>query len=73
MEYKKTRTILNESNKVVLFPQGSTYHVQRYLKVYAGFTPGVIKKIISERSRWVCIDHSLPPYYITENAVVILN
>src|SRR5208282_2964244 len=37
MNYKSSRTLLNESTAVVFFPKsGSQYHIQRYLKVYAG-------------------------------------
>ena len=72
MEYKRTRTLLNESNRVVFYPQGSAYHVQRYLKVYAGVSPADISKIMAEKSRWICLDNGVPMNYITENAVVII-
>lgn len=72
MEYKRTRGQLNEANRVVFFPQGSAYHNQRFLKVYAGLNAEWVKKILAERSRWICLDLRLPQSYVTENAVVII-
>ncbi len=72
MEYKRTRNQLNEANRVVFFPQGSQYHNQRYLKVYAGISGAWMKKILAERSRWICLDNRVPQSYVTENAVVII-
>lgn len=72
MEYKRTRGQLNEASRVVFFPQGSSYHNKRFLKEYGGLNSEWIKKILSERSRWVCLDTGLPNSYVTENAVVII-
>lgn len=72
MEHSRTRNQLNEANRVVFFPQGSPYHNQRYLKVYAGLDGKWSKKILSERSRWICLDLRVPLSYVTENAVVIV-
>lgn len=72
MEYKRTRGQLNEANRVVFFPGGSAYHSQRYLKVYAGMTGDQIKRIMAEKTRWVCLDLRLPTTYVTENAVVVV-
>jgi hypothetical protein len=72
MEYKRTRGQLNEANRVVFFPQGSAYHNQRFLKVYAGMSGIWVKKILAEKSRWICLDLRIPQSYVTENAVVIV-
>lgn len=72
MEYQRTRGQLNEANRVIFFPQGSAYHNQRYLKVYAGLSGDWVKKILAERSRWICLDLRIPQSYVTENAVVIV-
>lgn len=72
MEHSRTRNQLNEANRVVFFPQGSPYHNQRYLKVYAGLDGKWVKKILEERSRWICLDLRVPISYVTENAVVII-
>lgn len=72
-EYRRTRFQLMEANRTVIFPQGgSQYHNQRYLKVYAGLSAPQIKAVLSERSRWICLDLRAPPSYVTENAVVVL-
>lgn len=73
MEHSRTRNQLNEANRVVFFPQGSPYHNQRYLKVYAGLDGKWVKKVLDERSRWICLDLRVPMSYVTENAVVIVN
>jgi hypothetical protein len=72
MEYKRTRGQLNEANRVVFFPGGSAYHSQRYLKVYAGMTGDQIRRVMAEKTRWICLDLRLPTSYVTENAVVVV-
>jgi hypothetical protein len=67
-DYSRTRTQLNEANRVVLFPNaGGTYHVTRFLKVYAGMDKVQIKKFLDTSSRWACLGTTIPAYVITEN------
>jgi hypothetical protein len=74
MDYKKTRTILNEAQMVILYPKsGSTYHMQRYMKVYAGLQKSDIDKILNLPSRWVGIHKSYPNYVIYSSGVYLLN
>jgi 2-succinyl-5-enolpyruvyl-6-hydroxy-3-cyclohexene-1-carboxylate synthase len=72
MDHHNTRKQLNEAQRVIFFPQGSSHHNKRYLKEYAGFDAGWIRKILAEKSRWICIDFRSPKSYVTENAVVII-
>jgi len=72
MEYQRTRGQLQEANRVVFFPQGSQYHNQRFLKLYGGLSGDWVKRILAEKTRWVCLDTRVPTSYITENAVVIV-
>lgn len=72
MDYSKTRHLLNEANRVVLFLAGSKYHTQRYLKVYAGFDKDQIKKIMGLKSRWVCLGLTIPNYYVSEHECGII-
>lgn len=72
MEYQRTRGQLNEANRIVFFPQGSQYHNQRFLKVYAGLGGDWVKRILAEKSRWICLDTRVPTSYVTENAVVVI-
>ena len=72
MDYSRSRTLLNEANRVVFFNGGSAYHVQRYLKVYAGLQPKQIRRILDSRSRWTCMGLTIPNYVITEHEVYVL-
>jgi hypothetical protein len=67
-DYSRTRTQLNEANRVVVFPNaGGTYHLTRFLKVYAGFDKVQIKKFLDTSSRWACLGTTLPGYVVTEH------
>lgn len=72
MDYKETRNLLNEANKVVFFNSASNYHITRYLKVYVGMEPQTIKKVIGLKSRWTMISLSLPTYVLHEHGIFIL-
>lgn len=72
MDYQKTRSQLNEAQRVIFFPQGNAHHNRRYLKEYAGMDANWVKRILKEPSRWVCIDFRSPKSYLTENAVVVI-
>lgn len=72
--YKETRSLLNESNKVVFFNSGAAnYHINRYLKTYLGFEKDLIKKITALRSRWTLISLTpMPMYVLHEHGVFII-
>jgi hypothetical protein len=72
MNYKETRNILNECNRIVFFKTGSVYHITRYLKVYCGLDPFTIKKIIALKSRWSMISQSVPSYVLHEHGLFIV-
>lgn len=72
MDYKETRNLLNEANKVIFFNSASNYHVTRYLKVYVGLDPQQIKKITSLKSRWTMISLSIPTYVLHEHGIFML-
>lgn len=72
MDYKKTRTVLNEATGVVFFPKaGSQYHITRFLKVYCGFSSDQIKKILSLNSRWIFVNKSYPNYVLYQHGAII--
>lgn len=73
MDYKRTRLLLTEANKVVFFLGSGKYHINRYLRVYCGFDNDQIKKILKLRSRWVCLGFTIPNYFISEHEIGILN
>jgi hypothetical protein len=67
-DYSRTRTQLNEANRVVVFPNaGGSYHITRFLKVYAGFDKVQIKRFLDTSSRWAALGTTIPGYVITEN------
>ncbi|HET9806501.1 MAG TPA: hypothetical protein VFP49_06315 [Nitrososphaeraceae archaeon] len=72
MDYKETRNLLNEANKVVFFNSASNYHITRYLKVYVGLDKDQIKKITSLKARWTMIALNIPTYVLHEHGIFIL-
>jgi hypothetical protein len=72
MNYSHTRNLLNEANRVVFLKTGSSYHIARYLKVYAGMDKQQIEKILAIKSRWTCISHSIPGYVLHETGAFII-
>ncbi len=74
MNYKQTRNLLLDSEFVTFFPRsGSVYHINRFLKTYAGLTKQQIDKIMSINSRAVTIHKSYPQYIISDHNVYLLN
>ena len=71
MDYKNTRNIINEATRVVFYNSGSKYHITRYLKVYAGLEPAIIKKILALKSRWTMISMDIPTYILHEHGIFI--
>ncbi len=74
MNYKHTRTLLNEATAVTFFPQsGSTYHIKRFLKEYCGLEEKQIRRILMLPSRWVTIGKLYPMYVLYEKGCYLLN
>ncbi len=74
MNYKHTRTLINEATCVTFFPQsGSSYHIQRFLKEYCGLSKLQIEKILHLPSRWVTIGKLYPMYILYEKGCYMLN
>lgn len=73
MNYKQTRTLLNEATAITFFPQsGSTYHIKRLLTLYCGLSKKEIDRIFSLASRWVTIYKQYPQYVIYSSGVYCL-
>ncbi len=72
MDYRATRDILNELNKVVFYNSASKYHIQRYLKVYAGLSPEMIKKVMAVKSRWSMLAMEQPQYLLHEHGIFMI-
>lgn len=72
MDYKRTRLLLSEANRVVIFLGSGRYHIKRYLREYASLDKDQIKIILGLRSRWVCLGFTIPNYYISQHEVGLL-
>ena len=70
---QKTKIVWSEANKIILFPNGlSRYSLIYAMKQYIGLDKNMIEKILSHKSRWVCIQTHLPRYFITQNSLSFL-
>lgn len=72
--YKQTRTVLNESHIIVVYPSsGSSYSISYALKHYCGFSNEDVKKVFGLRSRWCAIMRHYPMTVIYEKGVYLLS
>lgn len=66
-ERKLTRTILNESHFIVLFPgSGHVHGIEYVLKTYYGKTKKQIESLLQIKTRWLYIHTHSPQYYLAE-------
>ena len=72
MDYKSTRTLLNESHFVTFFSGNGSYHNKRFLKEYCGLGKQTIDRILKLRSRWITICKKYPMYCMCENEIFLL-
>lgn len=71
--YSKTRTVLNEAHKIVVYPKSGAAHQIGYcLKTYCGFDPVDCTKLLKQRSRWCCVARHFPQHVITESKVYLV-
>ena len=74
MNYRQTKQILNEANKVVIFPKsGARYQYRNFLKQYMGFNKSTVESIMSSPSRWVMLHRDCPLYTLSENEINIVD
>jgi hypothetical protein len=70
----KSRTVLNEASKVVLFlngcPSGST---RNYLRSHHGMNNKQINKLYNIKSRWIMINNNFPSYILSQYGVYNTN
>jgi len=73
MNYKLTRSLLNEAQKVTFFPKsGSSYHIRTFLKTYGGLDKKQIDRIMDLPSRWVTIHKCYPMYIMYQQGCYLL-
>lgn len=71
--YRQTTLILNESQKVVIYPQATSLGNLRYmLERKFGIDVEKIKSFKRMKTRWVCLYALFPQYYITETGAGLL-
>lgn len=71
--YQKTRILLNECQKFVIFPQASGKKQMRNMFVtYGGITSKKFEAIVQEPSRWCMLNNTYPNYLVFENKVELL-
>lgn len=73
LNYRFTKNILSECNKIVMFPNsGSKHQYINYLKRYVGFEKEQITNLMNKNTRWICLNVSYPMYYVTQREIKIL-
>lgn len=74
MNYSSTRSIISEATLVVMYPQsGSSYHINRFLKCYAGLDKKQIDKALKLPSRWIALGKTYPQYIMYSSGIYLLN
>ena len=71
---KRSRTILNEAHRTVIFPRSTTAHnVSYFLKEYLGLKDKeLLKRIMDLKTRWVCLSQRYPMYALTRDEAFCL-
>ena len=73
-DYKRTRLLLQEATRFVLYPQSTGGHALNYLlQNYLGMDKTEISALRKSGSRWVCISRQYPNWVVTENSARIMN
>lgn len=72
MDYRATRSLLNECHYITFFSGNGSYHNKRFLKEYCGCDKKTIDKILKLKSRWITISKQYPMYCMCENEIFLL-
>ena len=71
--YSATRTVVNESQSVCLFPRGSSMAaVSKFLETYIGMSREKIREIGELPTRWIWIWKEYPRYLVYQHGVMLL-
>lgn len=73
LNYKESRNLLNEANRVIFFNNGTTFHIKNYLTKYAGVDAQMVRKILGLKSRWTLVSLGYPMYILHEHGAFLLN
>ena len=68
----KTKVIINECNKVVLFINTlSHYAISYFLKNYIGYDKNEINTVLDMKSRYVVISKTVPKFILAEHNIIL--
>lgn len=74
LQYNKTRLLLNECSKYVIFPQsGGQRQAQNMFTLYGGLSREEFSRIKKIPSRWVMLSVTYPNYIVYENGMKLIN
>ncbi len=71
MNWGKTRDLLNESMKFILFPKASNKHCRDLMQRYCGFSKKTIDRAMNMSGRWILIHKDCPRYILSEKECFI--
>lgn len=72
--YKETRELLNESNKVVVFPKsGGKANIVYFLQKYGGMNLDEVAEVFKLTGRWVMLSKTYPMYILSEKKIYLTN
>jgi hypothetical protein len=72
LNYKNTRDLILESNKIVFFPRSGQYQIKRFLKEYCGLDKDKINLIMNINSRWIQLNKTYPMTITGEHDIYII-
>lgn len=70
-DYKRTRVVLNEADKVIFYNGGPKYQNREFLKRYEGLDTDQVSLLLS-LDGWVCVSRSIPMYVIHQHGIFML-
>lgn len=73
MNYRLTKNILNECNKIILFPNGGNkYQYKKYLQTYMGLGKDQIEQILRMKDRHVVINKTFPTHLLSKTKLKLI-
>lgn len=70
----KTKVVLSESNKIVVFPNYVTpLHMKYLMENYGGLDKNQLKDLKKYNSRWIVVSRVHPRYVMHENGLILLD
>jgi len=72
LNYRKTRNILAEADKVVMFNMGPSMQNRNFVAKHLGFDKHQVKKVMDLKSRWFCINTSYPNYVLSDHEIFLV-